>query len=117
MSRILTSGIGLLLCGALTARSLPAPASKTEPLVFVFLRVDQDQRLAILRPMIAPDIGVQLDKGPREMKPGTVLRCTTSIREHPAIIEEQKATISELVLDCGEHRFVVKGLDFSQRTK
>lgn len=67
--------------------------------------------------MIAPDIGVQLDSGPRELKRGTVLHCTTSIREHPAIVEEQKATISELLLDCGDHKFVVKGLDFSQRTK
>jgi len=74
--------------------------------------------------MIAPDIGVQLDKGPRELKRGTVLRCTTSIREHPAIVEEQKAIISELLLDClsadeagGEHKFVVKGLDFSQHAK
>lgn len=106
-----------MLCGALTARSLPAPAGKTEQLVFVFLRVDPVQDVAILRPMIAPDIGVQLDSGPRELKRGTVLHCATSIREHPAIVEDQKATVSELLLDCGDHKFVVKGLDFTQRAK
>ena len=116
--------MALLLCVALGTRSKPAKADRSDPLVFVFLRVDRDQGVAYLRPMIAPDIGVQLDKGPRELKRGTVLRCRTSIREHPAIIEQQKATISELLLDClsadeagGDHKFVVKGLDFSQRTK
>lgn len=118
MQRILIAGIALLLFGSITARSKP------DPLVFVFLRVDRDQGVAYLRPIIAPDIGVQLDKGPRELKRGTVLRCTTSIREHPAIVEEQMATISELLLDClsadeagGEHKFVVKGLDFTERAK
>ena len=74
--------------------------------------------------MIAPDIGVQLDSGPRELKRGTVLRCTTSIREHPAIVESQVGKISELLLDClpadeavSNHKFVVKGLDFSPRAK
>ena len=97
--------------GAITARS------KNDPLVFVFLRVDVKQDVAYLRPMIAPDIGVQLDSGPRTLQPSTVLHCTTSTREHPAIVEQQKTTISELLLDCGDHRFVVKGLDFTQRTK
>ena len=111
MRRIVVSGLALLLGGVLCARDKP------DTLVFVFLRVDSAQDVAYLRPMIAPDIGVQLDSGPRELKRGTVLHCTTSIREHPAIVEEQKATISELFLDCGDHKFVVKGLDFSQRTK
>ena len=111
MKRMLFGGVVLSLFGAITARS------KNDWLVFTFLRVDREQSLAILRPMIAPDIGVQLDNGPRELKRGTVLHCTTSTREHPAIIEEQTATISELVLDCGDHKFVVKGLDFSQRAK
>jgi len=111
MRRILIGGILLVLCGAITAHSKP------DPLVFVFLRVDRTQDVAILRPMIAPDIGVQLDSGPRELKRGTVLHCTTSIREHAAFVEGQIARISELWLDCGDHKFVVKGLDFSQRTK
>lgn len=111
MNRVVIAGMALLLSGAITARG------KNDPLVFVFLRVDRDQGVAYLRPMIAPDIGVQLDSGPRELKRGTVLRCTTSIREHAAIVEDQKATISELLLDCGDHKFVVKGLDFSQRAK
>jgi hypothetical protein len=117
MRRIVIGGVALLFCGVIAARSLPAPASKPDPLTFVFLRVDRDQGVAYLRPMIAPDIGVQLDAGPRELQRGTVLRCTTSIREHPAIVEEQMATISELLLDCGDRKFVVKGLDFSQRAK
>lgn len=118
MRRVFIGGMLLLVCGAITAHSKP------DPLVFIFLRVDRTQGVAYLRPMIAPDIGVQLDSGPREMKRGTVLHCTTSIREHPAIVEEQKATIGELILDClsadeagGDRKFVVKGLDFSQRAK
>jgi hypothetical protein len=122
MRRILTVGIALVLCGVVAARNMPVPASKTDLFVFVFLRVDHDQHLAILRPMIAPDIGVQLDSGPRELKRGTVLHCTTSTRERPAIVDGQTAQVSELVLDClpagkagGDHKFVVKGLDFSAR--
>ena len=117
MRRILIGGIALLLCGVITARSLPAPARKSDPLVFVFLRVDRSQDVAILRPMIAPDIGVQLDSGPRELKRGTVLHCTTSTREQSAIVEGKIAKIGELWLDCGDHKFVVKGLDFTQRSK
>lgn len=117
MRKIFIAVAALFVGAAILARSKPAPSNKADPLVFVFLRVDRDQGVAYLRPMIAPDIGVQLDSGPRELKRGAVLRCATSIREHSAIVEEQKATISELVLDCGDRKFVVKGLDFSQRAK
>jgi hypothetical protein len=107
MRRILIRGIALLLCGAIAARNKPEPA------VFVFLRVDIEQGVAVLRPMIAPDIGVQLDSGPRLLDPGTVLRCQSSERTHEAIVEGQVGKISELTLDCGEHKFVVKTLYFS----
>lgn len=107
MRRAFLAGALLVFWGAITAHSKP------DPLVFVFVRVDPAQDVAILRPMIAPDIGVQLDSGSRELKRGTVLRCTTSTREHPAIVESKVATVSELQLDCGDHKFVVKGLDFS----
>jgi hypothetical protein len=111
MRRILIGGIALLLCGGISARS------KRDPLIFVFLRVDRDQDVAVLRPMISPDIGVQLDSGPRELKPGAVLRCAASLREHDAIVETKIAKVTDLVLDCGEHKFVVKSLDFSPRGK
>ena len=111
MKRVLITGFALLLCGGLFARS------KNDPLMFVFLRVDQQQDIAILRPMIAPDIGVQLDSGPRELKLGTVLRCSTSLREHDAIVETKIARVTDLVLDCGDRKFVVKSLDFSPRGK
>src|SRR6266478_3913690 len=75
MRRVFVAGMALFLCGAIAARS------KTEPLVFVFLRVDREQDLALLRPMIAPDIGVQLDSGPAKLEQGTVLRCDVSARE------------------------------------
>jgi len=111
MRRVFIGGIALLLCGGISARR------KSDPLVFVFLRVDHEQDVAILRPMIAPDIGVQLDSGPRELKPGTVLQCASSVREHDAIVESQMAKVTDLVLDCGEHKFVVKTLEFSPRAK
>lgn len=111
MRRALVGGLALLFSGAIAAREKP------EPLVFVFVRVDREKDLAVLRPMIAPDIGVQLDSGPRSLEQGTVLRCTSFVREHSAIVEGHLATISELVLACGDHKFSVKGLDFSQRAK
>ena len=107
MRRALLGVTLLLFCVAIAARS------KTVPLVFVFVRVDRAQDVAILRPMIAPDIGVQLDSGPRELKPGTVLQCAASLREHDAILESQIAKVTDLVLNCGDHKFVVKSLDFS----
>ena len=119
MRRVFIGGIALLLCGALAARSKPAAAGKhrvtgkAEPLIFVFLRVDHEQDIAILRPMIAPDIGVQLDSGPRQLAPGTVLICEMVVREHDAIVEGQVSKVSEMVLNCGEHKFVVKTIDFS----
>src|SRR5437667_10890328 len=111
MRRVFIGGITLLLCGVISARSKP------EPLVFVFRRVDRERDVAILRPMIAPDIGVQLDSGPRELKPGTVLRCASALREHDAIVESQIAKVSDLMLDCGDQKFVVKTVEFSPRAK
>ncbi len=100
-----------MLGGTIAARG------KTESLVFVFLRVDHQQDVAILRPMIAPDIGVQLDSGPRQLAPGTVLTCEMVARQHDAIVEGQLGKVSELVLDCKEHKFIVKTLDFAPNRK
>jgi hypothetical protein len=111
MRRALIGGTLLLLCGAIVARG------KTESRLFVFLRVDHKQDVAILRPMIAPDIGVQLDSGPRQLAPGTVLTCDMVAREHDAIVEGQVSKVSEMVLNCGEHKFVVKTLDFAPQRK
>jgi hypothetical protein len=101
----------LLLFAAIAARS------KTESLLFVFLRVDHEHDIAMLRPMIAPDIGVQLDSGPRQVAPGTVLTCEMVPREHDAIVEGHVSKVSEIVLNCGERKFVVKTLDFSPQRK
>ena len=117
MRRALIGGTLLLLSGAIAARGLPAAAGKTESLLFVFLRVDREQDVAILRPMIAPDIGVQLDSGPRQLAPGTVLTCKMVAREHDAIVEGQVGKVSEMVLSCSEHKFVVKTLDFSPQKR
>lgn len=111
MRRIFIGGMALLLCGAITARSKP------DPLVFVFLRVNNEQHVAMLRPMIAPDIGVQLDSGPRELKQGTVLRCVAGQRTHDALVEDKIQKVSELLLDCGDQKFIIKTLDFSPRAK
>jgi hypothetical protein len=111
MRRALIAGAFLLLCGAIAARS------KTESPLFVFLRVDHEHDIAILRPMIAPDIGVQLDSGPRQLAPGTVLTCEMLPRDHDAIVEGQVSKVSEIVLNCGEHKFVVKTLDFRPQRK
>jgi len=111
MRRAFISGGVLLLCGAIAARS------KNEPLLFVFLRVDHEHDIAILRPMIAPDIGVQLDSGTPQIAPGTVLTCEMLAREHDAIVEGQVGKVSEVMLDCRDHKFVVKTLDFRPQRK
>src|SRR5260370_23202510 len=102
MRRIFIGGIALLLCGGISARS------KRDPLMFVFLRVDHEQEIAILRPMIAANIGVQLDSGPRGLKPGTVLHGSSSVSDHDAIVDTRIAKVTDLVLDCGEQKFVVE---------
>jgi len=111
MRRTLIAGVALLLCGGISARTKP------DPVMFVFLRVDSHQDVAILRPMIAPDIGVQLATGSRNLDPGTVLRCESSVREHDALVENRIAKVSDLLLDCGEQKFVVKTIEFSPRAK
>jgi hypothetical protein len=107
MRRLFIGGVALLLCGGMSAHG------KRDPLMFVFLRIDHQQDVAILRPIIAPDIGVQLDSGPRELKPGTVLQCWSSVREHDAIVETKIAKVTDLILDCGDYKFVVKTIDFA----
>ena len=111
MRRTFIGGGVLLLCRAIAARS------KNEPLLFVFLRVDHEHDIAILRPMIAPDIGVQLDSGPPQLTPGTVLACEMVAREHDVIVEGQVGKVAEILLDCGDHKFVVKTLDFRPQRK
>jgi hypothetical protein len=113
MRRTLAAAAIILLGGAIVARGLPTATGKTESLLFVFLGIDHENDVAILRPMIAPDIGVQLDSGPRQLAPGTVLTCEMVTREHDAIVEGQVGKVSEMVLNCGEHKFVVKTIDFS----
>ena len=128
MRGILISGLAFLLGAVLLvriARSKPAeadklaapaqsaPAGKSAPLVFVFVRVDPEQKLAVLRPMIAPDIGVQLDAGSHQLEKHTVLQCHSFTRERGAIVDGQLGNFVETVLDCGGRKFVVKGIDFS----
>jgi len=106
MPRVFIGGICLLLCGVISTRG------KSDPPMFVFVRVDRDKGVAVLRPMIAPDIGVQVESGPHELKPGAVLHCEPLPREHDAVVDTQIAKVTDLALDCGEHKFVVKSLDF-----
>jgi hypothetical protein len=124
MRRILISGLALLLGGTTltcVTASKPAPADKANPLVFVFVRVDTEHDLAILRPMIAPDIGVQLDSRPTagsdKPRDRMVLNCHAANREREALVEGQPGTITEMLLACGEYKFVVKALDFSPHRK
>jgi hypothetical protein len=123
MQRTFIGGISLLLGGAIFTPVLPvttplsAVPGKTETLFFVFRGLDQAENVAILRPMIAPDIGVQLGKGPTRLERGAVLQCQPLTREHDALIDGQISKISELVLVCGDRQFVVKGLDFTQRLR
>jgi len=111
MRRALLAASALLFSGAIAARE------KTDPLVFVFVRVDRAKEIAVLRPMIAPDIGVQLDSGPRKLEQGKVLSCASFVREHGAIVDGQLAQVTDLLLDCGDQKFVVKTLDFSPKRK
>ena len=107
------------------ARSLPAMAGRSaasggsasagshDPLVFVFLRVDAQRNLAVLRPMIAPDIGAQLDSGPRQLEKHAVLQCRAGSREHDALVDSQISKFSETLLDCGQYKFALKAIDFA----
>ena len=119
MRRILISlllGAAILLritCSKPVEAGKGLPAGKSDPLVFVFLRVDAEQHLAILRPMIAPDIGVQLDYGSRQLEKRAVLQCRSAMREHNALVDGQISKFSEMLLDCGDYKFVVKAIDFS----
>ena len=117
MRRILLGGLAFLLGAAnlvvCIARSNPARGDKANPLVFLFVRVDPERDMAILRPVIAPDIGVQLDSGSPKLEKRTALECHATNREREALVEGQPGTITEMLLDCGAHKFVVKGLDFS----
>ena len=111
MRRAFVAGMALLSAGVLVARE------KADPLVFIFVRVDRAKDVAVLRPMIAPDIGVQLDSGPRNLEQGKVLNCASFVREHGAIVDGQLAQVTDLLLDCGDQKFVVKTLDFSPKRK
>jgi hypothetical protein len=111
MRRTLIAGIGLLLCGGISA------CGKNDPVMFVFLRVDSQKDIAILRPMIAPNIGVQLYSGTRKLSQSAVLQCNSSVREHDALVENQIAKVSDLLLDCGDQKFVVKTIEFTPRAK
>ena len=111
MRRVFLAGIAFLSCGVIAARE------RVEPLVFVFLRVDREKEVAVLRPMIAPDIGVQLDSGPRKLEQGAVLSCSSLVREHAAVVEGQLAQVTDVLLDCGDQKFVVKTLDFTPARK
>lgn len=107
MIRSLIAGTLLLFFGTSMARR------KQEPVIFIFCGIDSGQSVALLRPMSPPDIGVQLDSASGSLKPGEILRCKTKEREHQAIVEGDRATITDLTLECGEYKFVVKGIVFS----
>lgn len=116
MRRILISGLAVLLGAAMlvhVARSEPSKTDTSTLLIFRFLRVDPEQELAILRPMIAPDIGVQLDSGSPKLEQRAILQCHAFTRERDALVEGQIGKITEMVLDCGDRKFVVKAIDFS----
>jgi hypothetical protein len=109
MRRVFLAGAALLLAGVIAARE------KAEPVFFLFVRVNREKEVVVLRPMISPDIGVQLVAGAPKLDPGMVFRCVPSTHEQAALVDGQVASVSELILDCGDHKFLVKGLDFSQR--
>ena len=43
--------------------------------------------------------------------------CEMLAREHDAIVEGQVGKVSEVMLDCRDHKFVVKTLDFRPQRK
>jgi hypothetical protein len=94
-----------------------AAQSKTDSLVLAFRGLDRQQELAILHPVIAPDIGVQLQAGPRKLERGAVLNCKASARTRSAIVESEIGQFSEMGLECGDHKFVVTAIDFDPRAK
>lgn len=118
--------LGLMLLGAGARGTANSPPSfrhtrdwarndaASAKITFVFRGVDQKQKIGVLRPMLAPDLGVQLDSGQEMIARGEVLSCTPEMRTHAAIVEGQPATVSEQILRCGDRVFVVKGIIFER---
>lgn len=109
----------ILVLMLLGAGQMPAaPENQAARVAFVFRGVDQKSGVAVLAPLVAPAIGVQLDSGPRKIERGEVLHCRPEMRTHAAIIEGEPATVSEQILCCGdgdEQRvLVVKGIIFAK---
>jgi len=70
----------------------------------------------ILTPMMAPEIGVQLKQGPREINHGEVLVCKQG-REVSRVkaIDGQDAEVVEFRLDCDKRIFILKSIHFSEQ--
>ena len=106
-------GLILLAAGPAPAGSSGGDAPAAEKVVFVFRGVDQKRGVAVLRPAIAVDLGVQLDSGETKVLPaGEVLRCEEKLRSRKAMVDGEAAEVTELLLDCGKRVFAVKGLIF-----
>lgn len=63
----------------------------------------------ILRPMIAPEVGVTVEAGAPIAK-YDVLRCAPGTRERTFSLDGVSHTVTELTLDCGPTKLVVKGI-------
>jgi hypothetical protein len=70
---------------------------------------------AIFHPVLAPSIGVQLEKGPREINKGEVLVCKSGTEEHKAFVEGQETTITTFTLTCGQRVFALKSVYFEEQ--
>ncbi len=106
MKRFLCAGGLLLLSGWCVAR----PGLRG--VAFVYKHGDGD--MAYIQPMLVPQIGVQLKRGPREISKGAYLVCKPGTEHFKVISEGQETEVTNMTLTCDDRVFVVKGIVFEQ---
>ncbi|MGH9968500.1 MAG: hypothetical protein ACREBG_11825 [Pyrinomonadaceae bacterium] len=82
---------------------------------FVFKGIDKQKNAAVLFPVIAPAFGVQLDSGPRMLQTHTIINCIPDARTVSILVDGQPASVTEILLACGEQTLVIKEIYFDPK--
>lgn len=107
MKRFLCGGVLLSLCAWHSARA------GLHGVPFVYKQADGD--MAYLQPMYAPQIGVQLEKGPRQINKGEYLVCKPGVEKFKVVFEGKTTDVSSMTLACDDRVFIVRGIRFEEQ--